>query len=195
MGWNPPRTWNPGETVTASLMNAHVRDNLNVLKTKIDDSGLLRTLYYGNNIDKGNTGVGEDDLHSFTLAANDLNGAAQGLRILTMGILANNTNSKTIRFRIGGVLAIDSLLTSSAAISANVFTLDVMFWRHTATVLRYWARATYNAATGGVPAIFRHFVGFNSSVDFTANQTVKFTGEGVADSDIVMHGIQVQPIR
>ena len=35
MAWNPPRTWNPGETVTASLMNAHVRDNLNFLKSAV----------------------------------------------------------------------------------------------------------------------------------------------------------------
>ena len=31
MAWTIPRTWNPGETVTASLMNSHVRDNLNVV--------------------------------------------------------------------------------------------------------------------------------------------------------------------
>lgn len=31
MAWTAPRTWVPGETVTASLMNAHVRDNLNTL--------------------------------------------------------------------------------------------------------------------------------------------------------------------
>jgi hypothetical protein len=34
MGWSDPRTWSPGETVTAALMNAHVRDNLNALKDK-----------------------------------------------------------------------------------------------------------------------------------------------------------------
>lgn len=32
MAWTTPRTWNPGETVTASLMNTHLRDNLNYLK-------------------------------------------------------------------------------------------------------------------------------------------------------------------
>lgn len=31
MAWVTPRTWSPGETVTASLMNAHVRDNMNAL--------------------------------------------------------------------------------------------------------------------------------------------------------------------
>ena len=31
MGWTDPRTWVDGETVTAAIMNAHVRDNLNAL--------------------------------------------------------------------------------------------------------------------------------------------------------------------
>ena len=195
MAWNPPRSWNPGETVTASLMNAHVRDNLNVLKTKIDDSGLLRPLYYGDNVGKANSGVGEDDLNSFTLAANDLNGPAQGLRILTMGTLANNANLKTIRFRIGGVLVIDNLVTSSAAIANNIFTLDVMFWYHSGNTVRYWGKSTYNAASGASPANFRHFAGFNSPINLAINQTVKFTGEGVVNNDIVMEGLQVQPVR
>lgn len=31
MAWTTPRTWVPGELVTASMMNTHVRDNLNFL--------------------------------------------------------------------------------------------------------------------------------------------------------------------
>jgi hypothetical protein len=34
MAWSTPRTWSPGETVTASLMNAQVRDNFNALGSK-----------------------------------------------------------------------------------------------------------------------------------------------------------------
>ena len=41
MSWTTPRTWNAGETVTSSMMNAHLRDNLNVLKTNIGDDGAL----------------------------------------------------------------------------------------------------------------------------------------------------------
>jgi len=33
MGWTTPRTWVAGETVTAALMNAHVRDNVALLGT------------------------------------------------------------------------------------------------------------------------------------------------------------------
>ena len=33
MAWTTPRTWNAGETVTSSIMNTHIRDNLNYIKT------------------------------------------------------------------------------------------------------------------------------------------------------------------
>lgn len=33
MGWTNPRTWVSGETVTAAIMNTHVRDNLAALST------------------------------------------------------------------------------------------------------------------------------------------------------------------
>jgi hypothetical protein len=33
--WTTPRTWTAGELVTASIMNTHVRDNLDWLKTPI----------------------------------------------------------------------------------------------------------------------------------------------------------------
>lgn len=35
MTWTTPRTWVAGETVTAAIMNAHVRDNLNALKNGV----------------------------------------------------------------------------------------------------------------------------------------------------------------
>jgi len=35
MSWTTPRTWTPGETVTASIMNTHVRDNLIDLNGRI----------------------------------------------------------------------------------------------------------------------------------------------------------------
>lgn len=50
MAWTAPRTWTPGETVTASLMNAHVRDNLNTLAvfsrggTIVNPNGITATI-------------------------------------------------------------------------------------------------------------------------------------------------------
>lgn len=41
MAWTSPRTWVSGELVTASIMNTYIRDNQNLLKTPINDSGEL----------------------------------------------------------------------------------------------------------------------------------------------------------
>lgn len=35
MSYSTPRTWSAGETVTASLMNAHLRDSLNAISPKV----------------------------------------------------------------------------------------------------------------------------------------------------------------
>ncbi len=195
MAWILPRSWNPGETMTAALLNAHLRDNLNVLKTKVDDSGLLRTLYYGDEAWKSNVAPNFSNFNSFTLGANDLNSGGQGLRILTLGSLANNTNAKSIRFVIAGVVVVTDLVVSSAAIAGNVFTLDLAFWWVNSTNVRCWARSTYNAASGATPANNRQFTTAIPGLDFTADQEVKFQGEGVADNDITTHGIQVQSVR
>ena len=42
MAWTTPRTWVSGELVTAALFNTHIRDNLNILKTVLNDSGQLQ---------------------------------------------------------------------------------------------------------------------------------------------------------
>lgn len=39
MAWTSPRTWIAGETVTASIMNTHVRDNQNVVSTAFVKGG------------------------------------------------------------------------------------------------------------------------------------------------------------
>jgi len=36
VNWTPPKTWNTGEVVTAANLNAHLRDNLDYLKSRTD---------------------------------------------------------------------------------------------------------------------------------------------------------------
>jgi hypothetical protein len=45
MAWTTPRTWTPGELVTALMMNQHVRDNLNDLNGR---AGVAYTPTWGN---------------------------------------------------------------------------------------------------------------------------------------------------
>lgn len=38
--WTAPRTWTSGELVTASIMNTHVRDNIDWLKTPLESGSI-----------------------------------------------------------------------------------------------------------------------------------------------------------
>lgn len=42
MAWQTPKSWAAGEMVTAALMNQHLRDNFGLVKTNINDYGVLR---------------------------------------------------------------------------------------------------------------------------------------------------------
>jgi hypothetical protein len=44
MAWTTPRTWVATETVTASLLNTHLRDNLSDLQTRLTGAGTSFTL-------------------------------------------------------------------------------------------------------------------------------------------------------
>ena len=52
MAWTTPRTWNSGETVTSTLMNTHVRDNLTYLYSTFAQIPFARggVLYNSNGI-------------------------------------------------------------------------------------------------------------------------------------------------
>jgi hypothetical protein len=63
MAWTTPRTWSDGELVTASMMNAHVRDNENALARFIgktaDESVVSSTVFQ------------DDDHLLFAMGANE----------------------------------------------------------------------------------------------------------------------------
>ena len=44
MAWTSPRDWVADELVTETVLNVHLRDNLNFLKTSIDDTGKIVAL-------------------------------------------------------------------------------------------------------------------------------------------------------
>jgi hypothetical protein len=76
MAWTTPRTWNPGETVTANLLNTHLRDNLNTLFTYFSTqgvpSGFLLSAYQTAAVTK-NTSTSYSDLTglAFSVAAGE----------------------------------------------------------------------------------------------------------------------------
>ena len=71
--WVTPRTWAAGELVTASIMNAHVRDNLNALKTT---AGGYNVLNIGADVQTTSTSFVDMDatnlILTFTTAGGDV---------------------------------------------------------------------------------------------------------------------------
>ncbi len=71
MAWTTPRTWTTGELVTAAILNTHVRDNLNILKTSISDDGLTWAGSGNITTSAGSLGVGTaSPLHALSVTGN-----------------------------------------------------------------------------------------------------------------------------
>lgn len=85
MAWTTPRTWIAGELIKEGDLNAHIRDNENVLKTSIDSSGKIIALSssYLANLDGSNlTGLAKlGAANSFTAGVNNFN-AGSGTRVV-----------------------------------------------------------------------------------------------------------------
>lgn len=81
MSWTTPRTWADAETVTAAMMNAHLRDNLLILQTTRNSAGRLT------------------EISSTTVA--DLSGAnVTGLALVGSGNAFTSTTSFTETSRV-----------------------------------------------------------------------------------------------
>lgn len=174
MAWTTPRTWVAGEYVTASLMNTHLKDNLNVLKTRIDNDGLLKVMTAGTASTYQNTTTGETNLWSFTLPASTLDSAGEALELKTSFYYAANGNTKTLKFYVG-------------ATSYTVYTGTLNNVIQELQLRIVWLSATTGALFG-----FRIDTGTGSySVAFnptwTSSNTVKFTGQGGATGDITQY--------
>ena len=79
MAWITPRTWLQVELVYAAQMN-EIRDDLNLLKTSLDDSGKLRalsSLYVADLSGVNLTGVAKlGAANTFTSGAQNFNGGS-----------------------------------------------------------------------------------------------------------------------
>lgn len=189
MAWTSPRTWTPLETVTAALLNLHLRDNLNLLKTRIDDDGTLNTQLFGVGFSVGgaNTGTTETDPlpgFTFSLAASYLT-TGEFVHMRGFVILANNVNAKTVRLRVGSGTAI-TVFSSALAIANHVGIFDCWLVVRSSTTGaiqgQYYAGG---AASGTTPTAFLINNGV-SGVNFAIVQTTRLTGQGGASNDVTM---------
>lgn len=118
MVWTAPRTWYAGETVTSAMLNAQLRDNLNVLKTRISDAGELdvsqvnladladgasharRATLAASDADGATSGAGATDVWSYTLPAGGLEDGEE-LLFEAAGDCTGDGNNKIMNFQVG----------------------------------------------------------------------------------------------
>jgi len=188
MAWSAPRTWIPGETVTASLMNAHIRDDFNIVKTSIDDGGLLKVDQYNRGSAVQNGTTVETDLATYTIPGSHLSVNGYSFTLETWGHLAANGNTKTFRWYHAGVL-LHSFATTVSGASWNAWARVTRRGASSVvevTYLQIGGAATYNTSTA-VATSFQQLITWDSHTPVLSSpQILKLTGQsGTATGDLV----------
>ena len=134
----------------------------------------------------GNVGAGTDDLMTYSLPANSLSANGKGVRITAWGTYANNANAKTLALLFGAT----TINTGSLTISqSGLWRCDAFVLRTGSSTQKYFA--TVQSGTTTVVASNNRSVGTAAETDAGAI-TIKFTGVGVSDNDIVQEGMIVE---
>jgi hypothetical protein len=97
MAWTPPKTWTPGELVTAATMNLQVRDNLTDLDARMQSSVLF------DDTQKANTLTTYDALYVRTMPAGTLAAVGDTIAFRATGTFANTTAYQEALLAIAGV--------------------------------------------------------------------------------------------
>lgn len=115
--WVTPRTWVAGELVTAAIMNAHVRDELNALKTPASD---VKNLTIGT--DTTTTSTSFVDIDSTNLAITFTTGGGDCMVGFTGTVSIGGTYRVLFNVMIDGAdaVATDGLVETAAATGAAV---------------------------------------------------------------------------
>ena len=132
-----------------------------------------------------NVGSGEDDLITYSMPANTLANNGESVKIDAFGTTAANGNNKTIKLYLG----------STELTSATAGTPNDQDWEIVALIIRT------GAATGKSIVEYKSNTSSDNTIDyvsltedFTTALTIKCTGEGVADSDIVQEALLIDLI-
>jgi hypothetical protein len=137
--------------------------------------GLLNT----NLTSVGNITTGEDDLMSYTLAANQLSAVTKGIYIPFSGYSANNANAKTVKPKLGGTTLATITLTPSIVDQWGGWIYVFKTGSNTQRVVgQYW----HTLVTGVLEV---KPIGLAMALTDTSTIIAKRTGDATATNDIV----------
>src|SRR3990167_11504218 len=117
MAWTSPRTWVTGETVTAALLNTHVRDNLNALMV-VTTKGDIAVATAAQTLTRLAVGADGDVLVADSAATPGVRwsstakvaAAASLIMVNLAGTMTANANNDTLRnLRVRGVVGSGTL--------------------------------------------------------------------------------------
>lgn len=134
----------------------------------------------------GNIGAGEDNLMSYSLAANSFRAAGKYAHVTAYGTFANNVNAKTLRLYWG-----------STAILTQAFVISIAStWRIEADIVSTGTDTqdycSQFVAVGTAGAALNDLENGTSAQDDGAAILIRCTGTAVADNDIIQEGMIVR---
>ena len=129
----------------------------------------------------GNVGTGEDDLMSFVLLGNTLNNVGDHIDFNSSGTIgASVLTNKRIRIYVGSVNIFDS--TSLLLSLAGNWSIEGRIIKHSSTQIKANCVATYSGNLSLSPATISTP---ETTLDLTANQTIRWTGTATNNNDVV----------
>ena len=219
MAWTAPRTWVAAETLTAALLNTHVRDNLlEAAPAKVTTKGDLTVATAANSISRLAVGTNAAVLVSDSAASTGVRwsstgktavaGTALGVDVSTTLTMAANSDVATFAQISAGVVAsvtYTGLTTFGLRVAANNFsktgtgTIDTAYGIFVAAptiASTNWALygSDGNYRLGGTSS--KVFIGDDANANMTAGLTINSTAENervaLKDSSNVAHGMTTQ---
>ena len=204
MAWTSPRTWVTGETVTSSLLNTHVRDNLNALMV-VTTKGDIAVATAAQTLTRLAVGADGDVLVSDSVATPGVRwsstaktaAAASLVMVNLAGTMTANANNDTLRnLRVRGIVGSGTF----TGLTLNLLELAGSLVTKTGTGTVDVARTVYiDAPTIGTVNTPLYVVGGVVGIgdDRNAQMTTGLTiNQGAADNEIlalkssdVAHGI------
>jgi len=139
MTWTTPRTWVAGETVTAAMLNAQVRDNLNVISPLGDITQLTQytpvltatttnpTLGTAGTISGAYSRIGGQVAGTFTLVFGTTPSSGSGSYLVTVPAAANS--QQPLGTVIGAARALDASASTYTTYTAELFSTTQMVFR------------------------------------------------------------------
>lgn len=147
MSWTTPRTWVAGETVTAAMLNTHLRDNLNAF-TPLGDPTVATTYPVTLSATTTNPtlGTGGSTIGKYSQVGKQVSGSG----LITFGSAGANAGSGTYQINlptaVDPYLGVGQIVGGFTARCAGAFTRGDLYLTNGAGVCRF---VYTSAAVGG----------------------------------------------